>query len=52
MLPKLLGMSTINYINYRPDTCNLQTKIILYRDQEKLLEQVDASQTCVFYEFQ
>ena len=36
-------MSKINYINYRPDTCNLETKILLYRDQEKLLKQVDSS---------
>ena len=34
-------MSKINYRIYRPDTCHLQTKILLYRDKEKLLKQVD-----------
>ena len=41
ILSKFLEMSKINYIIYRPDTCNLQTKLALYRDQEKLLKQVD-----------
>ena len=34
-------MSKINYIIYRPDTCNLQTKIVLKWDQEKLLKHID-----------
>ena len=34
-------MSKINYRIYRPDACNLQTKIVLDRDQKKLLKQVD-----------
>ena len=34
-------MSKITYIIYRPGTCNLQIKIVLYRDQRKLLKQVD-----------
>ena len=42
-------MSKINYKIHRPDICNLQTKTVLYRDQEKLLKQVDDSYTCVFY---
>ena len=36
-------MSKINYVIYRPGKCNLQTKIVVYRDQEKLLKQVDGS---------
>ena len=43
MLPELLEMSKINYIIYKPATCNLQTKTSLYRDQEKLQRQVDCS---------
>ena len=41
LLPKLLEISKTSYIIYRPDTCNLHTKIVLYQDQEKLLKQVD-----------
>ena len=36
-------MFKINYIIYKPDTCSLQIKIALYRDQEKLLKQLDGS---------
>ena len=36
-------MSKIDYMIYRPETGNLQTKILLYRDQEKLLKQKDGS---------
>ena len=36
-------MSKINYIIYRPETYNLQTKVLLYRDHEKLLKQIDGS---------
>ena len=36
-------MSKINYIIYRPDISNLQIKIVLHRDEEKLLKQVDGS---------
>ena len=36
-------MSSINNILYRPATRNLQTKIVVYRDQEKLLKQVEGS---------
>ena len=36
-------MYKITYIIYRPETCNLQTKILLYQDQKKLLKQVDGS---------
>ena len=43
ILPKLLQISKIKYKIYRPDTSNLQTKIVLYRDHEKLLKQVDGS---------
>ena len=43
ILSKFLEMSKINYIIYRPDTCNLQTKLALYQDQEKLLKQVDGT---------
>ena len=43
ILPKLGDMSKINYIIYRPDTCNLQIKIVLYKNQEKLLKQEDAN---------
>ena len=45
-------MSKIIYIIYRPDTCDLQTEILLYREQERLLKQVDGSETYVFYKFQ
>ena len=36
-------MPKISYIISRPDKCNLQTKIVVYRDQEKLLRQADGS---------
>ena len=36
-------MYKITYTIYRPETCNLQTKILLYQDQKKLLKQVDGS---------
>ena len=36
-------MPKMNYIVYRPDTCNLQTKTVLYRDLKKLLKQVDGN---------
>ena len=36
-------MSETNYVIYLPDVCNLQIKIVLHRDQEKLLKQVDGS---------
>ena len=36
-------MSKINDIIYRTDTCDLQTKIVLYENQEKLRKQVDGS---------
>ena len=42
-------MFKINYIIYKFDTYNLQTKIVLYRDQEKVVKQIDDSQTSVFY---
>ena len=45
-------MCKTNYIIYRPDTCNLQIKILLHQDQEKLPKQVDGSKTCVFYKLQ
>ena len=38
-----LNLSKINYIIRRLDTCNLQTKIVLYPDKAKLLKQVDGS---------
>ena len=44
-------MFKINYIIYKLDTYNLQTKIVLYRDQEKVVKQIDDSQTSVFYNF-
>ena len=40
-LPKVWDMSKIRYIISRPDTYNMQTRIILFPDQEKLLQQVD-----------
>ena len=52
MLPKLLETSNINYITYKPAICNSQTKNSLYRDQEKLLRQVDGNKTCIVYKFQ
>ena len=36
-------MSKTNYIICRPDISNLQIKIVFYRDEEKLLKQVDGS---------
>ena len=36
-------MPKIYYITYRPDTCNLQIKILLYRDQEKITKQIGDS---------
>ena len=36
-------MRKIKNIIYRPDICNLQTKTVLFLDQEKLLKQVDGS---------
>ena len=45
-------MSKINYIIYRPETCNLETEIFFYRDQEKFLKQVDGSSICAFYKFE
>ena len=36
-------MPKISYIIYRPDTRSLQTEIVVYRDQEKLLKQADGS---------
>ena len=36
-------MFKIYYTIYRPETCNLQTKILLYQDHRKLLKQVDVS---------
>ena len=44
-------MSKINYTTYKPDTCNLQTPIVLNRDQKKLMKEVGGSLTCVFYKF-
>ena len=44
-------MFKINYIIYKLDTYNLQTKIVLYRDHEKVVKQIDDSQTSVFYNF-
>ena len=40
---KLSEMFKTNYMIYRPETCNLQAKIVLYPEQEKLLQQVYGS---------
>ena len=45
-------MSKVRNIIYRPDTCNLQRKTILFPDQGKLLKQIDGSYTCAFCKFQ
>ena len=36
-------MSKTNCMIYRPEICNLQAKIVLYREQEKLLQQLYGS---------
>ena len=43
ILLKLLNMSKMTNTIYRPETFNLQTKIILFPDQQKILKQVDGS---------
>ena len=40
-MSKVLDMPKIRSITYRPDTYNLQTTILSFPDEEKLLEQVD-----------
>ena len=36
-------MSEIRKTIYRPEKCNLQTKVILFPDQENLLKQSDGN---------
>ena len=43
MLSKVLDMSKIRNVIYRPDIHNLPIRIVFFPYQEKLLEEVDGS---------
>ena len=44
-------MSKIGILIYTLDIYNLQTKIVLFLNQDKLLKQVEGNWTCALYEF-